>query len=1138
LVVGLVLLPVMVVAATIHVPADQPTIQAAINAAVEGDTVLVADGHYYERITFLGKGITVASNFLTDGDTLHIRNTVIDGDTLETPLSLTSDTGSVVRFVNDEDSTTHLCGFTIQNGTGIGGKGGGVFCYDEGTGKPQVHHCRIEHNSARGGMGGGVYGSLFLCLTACSVSDNSDGGIYARHITLDSCTINHNGKWGVKTTSNAWKMHACRVEENSGGGVLSNYPLSGMSITDCTVSHNSGGGIGFSGSVTTLARQPTDWPPFPDWMINCVVESNSGSGVGMSDGQYGFSNCTFSGNTGGGIGGTHDAIVQVSGCKFVGNSNEGWGGAISCRTSNFVRVTNTLFANNTSPVGGAIVCADAAILGSTFVGNAAVQGSAIYRHAGAGHSSMSIESCLVTFGAGGPAIERSGDLITTTLNCSNIYGNSGGDWVGCIVDQAAINGNISANPLFCDTSLGDYTIRNSSPCAPANNSCGVLTGAFGVACENAAPLITSPDKVTAYEDVPFSYIASFTDTDGPAGVISYLHYPSWLAVDSTELHGTPPNGSSDSSFLVIVSDGFLADSLLVAIAYLASNDAPVLQDVDSASVNEGDTLKLHLVAYDIDSDSLHFAASGLPLNSSFVDSGNGRALFEFSPDSSQAGVYLLSFTVHDDSLAADTLVVPLTVLNTNAAPVLDSVDPKQVFAGLQLQFVARATDFDGDSLVLTCPALPAQAAFVDSGNGRGLFTFSPDLSQIGDHSVAFYASDGALEDTLVVQITVLDPKPTITKIVVDGDSIPLHVKNHRPTIAWSYSDPVLSKSQTHFEIAVGTDNDWQYAEKWNPAPFASAEPFVVYDGAPLDDGQTYWLRLRVSNSLAWSNSSELMFRMNSVPAVPQLRLPLAEAIVSSQQPGLTIRNSTDAESDSLLYTFEVSPDSFATTAFTFTKKQDADSLTTLIVDSTLVENRQYWWRVKASDYYEQSTYSETRSFWVNSVNSAPTAVSLTAPANSLITPLALMRPTFGWTASTDPDPYDTLTYNLTIAIDSNFTFVQQIPNLTDTSHTLTTDLQWGKQYWWNVKANDRHGGETWSPQVLTFRTVTLGDANNSNNVDISDVVYLIAYIFSGGSAPSPLLAGDANCDSIIDISDAVYLIAYIFSGGLAPCGAF
>ncbi|TFH57895.1 MAG: hypothetical protein E4G91_10170 [Candidatus Zixiibacteriota bacterium] len=64
---------------------------------------------------------------------------------------------------------------------------------------------------------------------------------------------------------------------------------------------------------------------------------------------------------------------------------------------------------------------------------------------------------------------------------------------------------------------------------------------------------------------------------------------------------------------------------------------------------------------------------------------------------------------------------------------------------------------------------------------------------------------------------------------------------------------------------------------------------------------------------------------------------------------------------------------------------------------------------------------------------------------------------------------------------------------------------------------------------------TCGDANGDASVDISDAVYLISYIFSGGSAPSPLLAGDANCDAAIDISDVVYLISYIFSGGQAPC---
>ncbi len=64
-----------------------------------------------------------------------------------------------------------------------------------------------------------------------------------------------------------------------------------------------------------------------------------------------------------------------------------------------------------------------------------------------------------------------------------------------------------------------------------------------------------------------------------------------------------------------------------------------------------------------------------------------------------------------------------------------------------------------------------------------------------------------------------------------------------------------------------------------------------------------------------------------------------------------------------------------------------------------------------------------------------------------------------------------------------------------------------------------------------------GDADANGIVSISDAVYLISFIFSGGNPPAPLLAGDADCNGFITISDAVYLISFIFAGGPAPCAA-
>ena len=84
---------------TIQVPADEPTIQAAINVALTGDTVLVAPGTYSENIDFQGKAITVKSQ---SGPSV----TIIDGGLLN----------PVITFKTSEGNSSVLQGFTLQNG--------------------------------------------------------------------------------------------------------------------------------------------------------------------------------------------------------------------------------------------------------------------------------------------------------------------------------------------------------------------------------------------------------------------------------------------------------------------------------------------------------------------------------------------------------------------------------------------------------------------------------------------------------------------------------------------------------------------------------------------------------------------------------------------------------------------------------------------------------------------------------------------------------------------------------------------------------------------------------------------------------------------------------------------------------------
>jgi len=162
-------------ATTIHVPANQPTIQAGINAASNGDTVLVAPGTYKENINFNGKAITVKSS---NGPTV----TIIDGQGLT----------SVVRFSSNETSTSVLSGFTIQNGNALNspeGEGGGIAVE---SASPIIKNNIIQSNLGANGGGGIGVGFASPLIEGNKIRNNSQtpqlsggiggGGISARGV--------------------------------------------------------------------------------------------------------------------------------------------------------------------------------------------------------------------------------------------------------------------------------------------------------------------------------------------------------------------------------------------------------------------------------------------------------------------------------------------------------------------------------------------------------------------------------------------------------------------------------------------------------------------------------------------------------------------------------------------------------------------------------------------------------------------------------------------------------------------------------------------------------------------------------------------------------------------------------------------
>ena len=61
-----------------------------------------------------------------------------------------------------------------------------------------------------------------------------------------------------------------------------------------------------------------------------------------------------------------------------------------------------------------------------------------------------------------------------------------------------------------------------------------------------------------------------------------------------------------------------------------------------------------------------------------------------------------------------------------------------------------------------------------------------------------------------------------------------------------------------------------------------------------------------------------------------------------------------------------------------------------------------------------------------------------------------------------------------------------------------------------------------------------GDANGTGNVDVADIVYLVAYVFKLGPMSDPLYCSDTNGNGVVDVADIVYLVAYIFKLGPMP----
>jgi hypothetical protein len=93
----------------------------------------------------------------------------------------------------------------------------------------------------------------------------------------------------------------------------------------------------------------------------------------------------------------------------------------------------------------------------------------------------------------------------------------------------------------------------------------------------------------------------------------------------------------------------------------------------------------------------------------------------------------------------------------NHTPVLATIGAQTVPMKDTLELILSATDPDGTTPAISAFNLPANAYYADRLNGTALFTFMPDLTQLGTYAVTFVASDGKAADSEEVIIEVTYP---------------------------------------------------------------------------------------------------------------------------------------------------------------------------------------------------------------------------------------------------------------------------------------------------------------------------------------------------------------------------------------------
>ena len=466
---------------------DYESIQPAIDAAKDGDTIIVAQGEYRGYVNFKGKNIILTSTDPNNWD-------VVENTTIRYGYD------SVVTFKGQENKNCAIQGFSIRGGDA--NYGGGI----KGNGtKATIRKCYIHGNQSNT-HGGGLYNCDGL-IDDCIISNNSTiykdsiargGGLYSCDGTINNCIIQSNkagygssgfslsqGEGGGLYGCNG-QIIGCSIESNIANGNGGGIGGCNVTISDCLIKNNRAENNDTPGAGGGLFNCNAD-------INNCTIQDNSaldnGGGLSICNGQ--ISNCTIQNNTapnkGGGL---YSCNGIISGCTIKTNtssSNSG-GGLANCMGT----IVDCIIQGNTSPLwhaGGAIDCNS--LINCTITGNTARgYGGALYNCGKVDRCKISGNSSEI-FPGGGLSDCNS---VTNCIISGNTSGGSGAGLYDC-------------NEIINCTIVGNYSHKKAGALYLKNKN-GIIDNTIiwdNLASEGCQVLVECNEPNTALWNLSVDY---------------------------------------------------------------------------------------------------------------------------------------------------------------------------------------------------------------------------------------------------------------------------------------------------------------------------------------------------------------------------------------------------------------------------------------------------------------------------------------------------------------------------------------------------------------------------------------------------------------------------------------------------------